>query len=142
LEYLTDEDIKIAEANGIPERNLKYRVYWLGWPKKRAMTQPCITPKKLWPQWKEECEKIGISYSTFYRRMKEMGMTPEQAATTPHMDSHTLRRSKYIVTKEAIERAAQYGVSLQTLRYRVYRYHWELERAITTPPNPKYRRKS
>jgi hypothetical protein len=138
LEYLTDKDIEVAAANGIPEKNLKYRVYWLGWSKKRAMTQPCKTPEKLWPKYKKQCEETGICSSTFFRRIKVMGMSPEMAATYPKNEHN---KKNCIVSKEVQERAAKYGVNRSTLMARVHNYGWPLEKAITTPPLKQYRRK-
>lgn len=84
----TDEDIKIAESNGINERNLRQRVQEYGWDVQKAITEPIAKRGRYkrsssYGQWKDICEKNGISYDTFNTRVVRYGWSESQAANTP-----------------------------------------------------------
>jgi AraC-like DNA-binding protein len=140
MEYLTPEDFEIAAKNGIPEVRVKNRFYYLYWSKERSITQPCKSPKGLWPKYKDICAETGISESQFYKRMREYGMTPDEAATTKHMERGTIKKVKIKVTKEVQEIALQNGISIPTLKYRVNYLKWAVERASTEPIHERKRR--
>lgn len=139
--YLTQEDFETAKANGISYMTAYNRFYSYGWDAERAVTEPTHTyaKQKLWPRFKDLATEHGICQQTFYNRMRYRGMTPKKAATTP------LEKPKYtgkrILNDELIQRAADNGISLNTLKRRVYTYYWDAERAVTTPINIQRRRK-
>lgn len=140
-EYLSPDDYKIAEANGIPEHRAKVRFYELGWSKHRAITQECKRPKGLWPKWKDKCAENGISQTTFFNRIKQYGVTPEKAATTPPLQKWGWTKKVHVLTPELRETAAKNGISKGALNYRVYGLKWPVERAITEPINASKRKK-
>lgn len=79
--YLTPEDYKIAESNGIPKKLAYQRFYLEDWSAERAITQP---RQRNISKWVEIAKRNGISKSTFYHRVsKRMGWSPYKAATTP-----------------------------------------------------------
>lgn len=78
-----EEDYKIAARNGISKANVNQRVYGYHWSVERAITEPLQNKKG-----KESnrslvfiAEQNGISASTYYRRIREEGMTEIEAAT-------------------------------------------------------------
>ena len=78
--YITPEDYKKAEKNGISKRLLEGRVYISGWNVDRAINEP----KRQWidrKKWLEVAKQNGIKTETFYRRVNEYGMSPEEAST-------------------------------------------------------------
>lgn len=133
-EYLTPEDFATAKANGISYNNAYHRYYVYGWDKQKAITVPVKKRKEgLWPKYKELAEQHGIKWYTFYDRIRDLGMTPEEAATTPMPPRTIYRRPNAKVNGEVIAIAAKNGISERTLKQRVYFYKWEVERAMTTP---------
>lgn len=136
--YLSPEDIAIAEKNGISYAAVQQRFYRYGWSKERAMTQPM--GRRLWNQYKDECLKLGISCNYFFKRIRN-GMTPEEAANRPKLSPG----SKYKnlnpkITKEIIQEAEANGIAYPTLANRVYKHKWTIEKAKTTPVDVKRRR--
>lgn len=80
--YLTDEHLEIAEANGIPKQNARYRVNIQGWSVRRAITRPVGKRRKL-KKWAKIAEEKGICYSTFATRSLKPDWDLERAATEP-----------------------------------------------------------
>ncbi|PFS53508.1 hypothetical protein COK41_29010 [Bacillus cereus] len=79
----TEEDYKVAARNGISKANVNQRVFTYDWSVERAITDPLQNKKG-----KESnrplvfiAEQNGISASTYYRRIREDGMTEIEAAT-------------------------------------------------------------
>lgn len=81
-DYLTEQDYKVAQANGISPRNAYQRVHYYQWDTQRAITEPLREYIGTWQEWKETCAKNGISNPCFNARLKK-GMLPEEAATLP-----------------------------------------------------------
>ncbi|OOZ79424.1 hypothetical protein BHL35_15745 [Bacillus cereus] len=138
--YITPEDFKRAEGNGISNDTLRQRVYSYGWPKEKAITKP-VSYGTGWKDYKDIAEEYGICYRTFVDRRKR-GMDPYEAATKPVMkksDSIRLvvRASKTdtVFIDEQVRRAKQNGVSREILWDRVKRrrQNWDIEVAINTP---------
>ncbi|PEB52475.1 hypothetical protein COO03_11880 [Bacillus sp. AFS098217] len=137
--YLTPEDFERAASNGISEGTLKQRVYGYRWKKERAITEPVReTNETGWKEYKEIAAAHGISART-YRKRREKGMTPSEAATTPLMsiqESQKLalqvRKENRPFTEEEIKTAESNGVNYHALLARKSR-HWDIETAINTP---------
>lgn len=140
--YLTDEDFKTAEANGISYENAYARFYNYGWVKKDAITKPVLR-RDLWINHKEECEKNGINRSTFLSRVRK-GLPPEKAASLPVASfGQKLEPEKHPtkISKEMKELATKNGISYNTFSIRVYKYKWDVLKAATTPIKTQFRRR-
>lgn len=122
MEYLTPEDIAIAEKNGISERLAKQRFYQRMWSRERSITEPIRTD--LWRTCKDTCEKNGISNDVFRKRVNR-GMSPELAATTPVHQP--------VVTSELISLARSNGIGVNTLKARIRIQKWKPQEAATVP---------
>ncbi|MCW6075494.1 hypothetical protein LAV44_09155 [Clostridium sporogenes] len=135
--YITPEEYKIAENNGISKANVEQRIRAYGWSKKDALEIPVkkrgIIPKK----YKEMCKKNNIPIGTFYNRLYGLKWSMEKAATEEIMDMETKaqnfvnRLRKYPL--EWIEKAKKNGISEYNFRRRVREYNWSYEKAATTP---------
>ncbi|MDA1541906.1 hypothetical protein ACTFOJ_26045 [Bacillus cereus group sp. MYBK77-1] len=79
----TEKDYEIAARNGISKANVNQRVYGYHWSVERAITEPLQNKKGKENNRHLVCiaEKNGISASTYYRRIREEGMTEIEAAT-------------------------------------------------------------
>lgn len=132
MNYLTDEQVATAKANGVSYKNLYNRFYVMGWDAERAITEP-VGKEFVWTKHKEKCQKNGINSNTFYSRIYN-GMTPEEAANTPLITPDKRRKvTKRKFTDEIIKKAAENGVGYATLVTRVTSHHWSIEKAINTP---------
>jgi hypothetical protein len=127
--YLTPDDIEIALRNGISEERVKARFYRSGWSVKRATTEPVRVSKNGWAKYKDVSV---VSVNTFYQRIQR-GMSPEDAALIPTTPRGGRVGNKFKVTQEDVAEAAKNGISENTLRYRVSKYKWSVERARTEP---------
>jgi hypothetical protein len=78
----------------------------------------------------EEMQKHELNIKTVRSRMRD-GWTIWEAVTTP------VKRSKQLVTKEQREIALKNGIPPSCLNNRVYKMGWNVEQAITVPPNPQ-----
>lgn len=135
-EYLMDADFERAEKNGIPAELVKQRFYGRHWSKSRSITQPYKPITNIWGKFKDASL---VCQNTFHQRIRN-GMTPEDAAFTPSaQQGGKLKPLK--VTKEDIAEAERNGISENTLRYRVSRYKWSVDRAKTEPVKTQFRRK-
>jgi hypothetical protein len=134
MEYLTDEDYKIAESNGISKK-LAYIRFYRGWSKQKAITKKVNEKQDLWLKYRDVCV---VSYATFYLRIQN-GMSPELAAKTPAMRRVVSESTK--LTPEVIKTAEQNGISYNALAARVYQYKWSVLKAMTEPINQKCRKK-
>jgi hypothetical protein len=135
---LTKSDYIIADLNGIPKKTVQTRVYTNGWDVDRAITQPVQQQTGIWTAWKD---KMIVSRSVFYKRLKE-GMSPEDAAMTPPTPYHERNQRKALLGHKEFERAAENGIAKITVKNRVYVLNWSVEKAVTTPVNVKQRRKN
>jgi hypothetical protein len=134
--YLTQEDYVKAKANGISYENAYARFYNYGWSVEDTINKPLHRPS-LWSQYKELADEHGIKQGTFYDRVAK-GIKPEEAATLPNL---RIVNVAIKVTPEIVAIAAANGISKGTLKYRVHKYRWPIERAMTEPINAQYRRK-
>lgn len=141
LDRLTEEDYQIAEKNGIHRKLAKYRYEQGGMDRLRAVTQPVRELRNDWPKWKEVAEKNGVSMHLFYKRTgKDVGWTPERAATTPKFQPGQYYNTEKVIPEELVKRAAKNGISKGTLYQRLKRYEWDEERAVTEKPGSRRRR--
>lgn len=141
--YLTEEDIQIAESNGISERLARYRLEQMAWEKERAITQPVRTWNGEWAKWQDVAKEHGVKQSTFYARLNIQKWTPEQAATTPPAKpGDKIMRKKRKIPEEVIAKAELNGINKNTLYSRILQYNFDYERAATEPVTKGRRRKS
>lgn len=136
MDYLSEEDFKVAASNGISRQRTYQRFYENGWSRERAITEK--VNEGLLKKWKPIYEANDISQPTFYKRMAS-GMTAEEAATTPKKKRG---RSVTKITEEQYKIAEANGLSRVNVRGRVYSNKWEVERAITQPLNEQFKRKA
>ena len=94
--YITPEDFKVAEANGLDRQLVHSRVYHRGWSVQRAITQPVKEkrPKRDWKYLHKRLEENGIPLSTFYTRVNQLGMTSEKASSMPVKDMYNSWRRR------------------------------------------------
>lgn len=135
MRYLTDEDYRIAEENGISRRRAYLR-YYGGWSIHRSITEPVGSSRRSkYHDYKEICEKHGVSYQMFIGRIRK-GMKPEEAA----ISKVTKGRHNTLVPAEIYQLARENGINKSTVKTRI-RYGWDHTLAATEPPNPKGVRK-
>ena len=141
--YITEEEYKIAEGNGIDKRTLEDRIRRQSWDKKRAISQPKRARGK-YTKWYKIAESNGISRGTFIARVNESGWSCERAATEPikSVEEKVIimadSRRKY--TNEVYETLKLNGISRSTFTGRIHR-GWSIERAMTEEVNIKHRYK-
>jgi hypothetical protein len=80
-----------------------------------------ITPEEI-----EIAAQHGISATTFYNRVRQLGWPKEKAMTTPPR-KRTFHSAKWINTAE------KNGICYGTYKYRVNQLGWSPERAATQP---------
>lgn len=121
--YLTEDDYKAAQENGIGRTTAYRRFYEYGWSRDRTIQEP-INPKQKYDydKWKDHCEKYGVSIDTFRYRVKN-GWTKRKAATTPPMTSKD--RVQHVATfnrkypKSITDLAKKNGIKMGTFYNRV-----------------------
>lgn len=130
--YITDEQYKIAESNGICKCTLKGRVE-RGWDMEKAITLPPGSTRKR----RKWCDKIleiaksnGIGVSSLDYRTRVNKLSPYKAATTPLNPN---KKPPSYETPEVIKICAANGISKTTFRTRVRVLGWSVERAMTQP---------
>ena len=79
--YITDEDYKRAEDNGVCRHTLYGRVKKSGWDKEKAITTKPFE-SELTP-WIEKAKENGINSATFRTRVQKLKWDVEKASTTP-----------------------------------------------------------
>ncbi|MDA8228741.1 MAG: hypothetical protein M0T74_13790 [Desulfitobacterium hafniense] len=131
--YITPEDYRIAEQNGISPKVLETRIRRFGWHKERAITQP-VQKFKNHKEWAKIAEQNGIPYHTFYQRLR-LGWTNEQSATTPKISPLNSPRRYRRYPVEYSDRAKELGI----YRLFLHRMHcgWDLTKACSTPAMTK-----
>ena len=126
MKYLTDEDYKIAESNGINRDAAYKRFYNIGWSKEKAITIPLGATKK--PPFTEEEYRIarnnGIKQSTVSNRYYALGWDKEKCITEP---IKTIREEDLLVHV-----AMRNGIKSATYYSRL-KNGWGKEEAATTP---------
>lgn len=80
--YVTEEQYKIAEHNGISRNNVYQRIYCYDYDVERAITEPLRKPSTRWQKWKEVAQAHGITNEAFNSRIAR-GLSEEEAATRP-----------------------------------------------------------
>lgn len=94
--FLTEEDYKLAHSHGISRELADKQYYEYGWIKEKALTthiteKVICSTKGYWKQYQSICDKNGITYKTFSKRV-ERRMKPEMASTLP-LDTKYHKRS-------------------------------------------------
>ncbi len=121
--YITPEDYKEAESNGIDKTLLEQRVRIYGWDIERAIKtknkRHLLSDEAL-----RKASELGIDRSTVFARMR-LGWSEEKAISTPL--GNTRRK---VFPKWVYETADKYGISYSTVYNRVHR-GWGLVRACT-----------
>lgn len=130
--YLTPEDFKVAEQNGISYQTAHRRFYSYGWSAKRAITQPVQKNVRRYDGWKDWKDKALVSKSTFCTRVRN-GWGERKAAMTPPMSFSDAAKKKSKYTERHKQIAESNGVSMPVVRYRVTQLGWSVHKAITTP---------
>lgn len=122
--YITEEDYKKAEKNGV-SRTLLYQRTWHGWSKRRAINTPPI-PKLLNKEHFKKAEEIGVSRLTLQNRVYKLGWDIEKACSTPVIQKDTTYT----------EIAKKNNINLSTYRSRVAQ-GWSKELACTVKTNTR-----
>lgn len=137
--YITPEEYKIAESNGINRYTLEKRIRYYGWDKERAINAPKKKRTVYSDDLKRLVAKNGIKFATFLNRVNYLGWSVERAATEPIMDISEHCRNvgeasrKYPLKYARL--AERNGISQSTFRARVGRLKWSIEKAATSPIN-------
>lgn len=134
--YITPEEYKIAEQNGITHARLEVRVRSFAWPKKKAISTPPAKKKKLGNDWVKLAKENGICYSTFKYRANELGWDKKRAATQPLQDRKLQAKRAYEKSrkypKELRDLALKNGINERTFERRV-QAGWDIKIAATRP---------
>jgi hypothetical protein len=133
MEYLTPDDFKKAEQNGIPEERVKQRFYSQHWSKERAITQPYKPLENKWDKYKDRCV---VKRNTFYQRVGA-GWTEEEAASTPPLPNGVTYNSQRMIPEDIKDLAEKNGIKYGTLYHRIHTYKWSPEDAATIPVGTK-----
>ena len=122
--YITPEDFKIAEENGIPEYVVTTRVRKLGWDVDKAITKPVRAKRKFTEEQIKTMEENGVDRNTVSCRLK-WGWTLEEALTKPKK-----RGRQYVYPEWVYKEANKNGISYSALGNRI-RSGMSLEEACT-----------
>ena len=122
--YITPEDFKIAEENGIPEYVVTTRVRKLGWDVDKAITKPVRAKRKFTKEEIKTMEENGVDRNTASCRLK-WGWTLEEALTKPKK-----RGRQYVYPEWVYKEADKNGISYSALGNRIRR-GMSLEEACT-----------
>ena len=122
--YITPEDNKIAEENGIPEYVVTTRVRKLGWDVDKAITKPVRAKRKFTEEQIKTMEENGVDRNTVSCRLK-WGWTLEEALTKPKK-----RGRQYVYPEWIYKEANKNGISYSALGNRI-RSGMSLEEACT-----------
>jgi len=134
--YISPEDYKTAEQNGISPGTLEQRIRGLAWDMKTATTKPPRQQIPILKEWRERAEKNGICYETLRKRINKWEWEVERAITQPLIDRRknlseiAKGRRKYPI--ETLEKAEKNGIAYATFRQRLYN-GWSIEDASTIP---------
>lgn len=146
---------KQAQKNGVTRKIFRERVK-LGWDFKRAAT---TVPRKRVPrsdaEWLELAKRNGIPSITYRARVDRNFWSPEEAATTPVLDTeevikraHEVKAEYTAIQHKRIEEdpnnlfhltpkhyaiAEENGICRDTVRSRVYIGGWTAKEAISIP---------
>lgn len=135
--FITDEEYKIAESNGINKRAVYQRVNY-GWSIQRAITQPLKKLKRHSPEALNRANSVGVSRAAYYNRIS-LGWSIEKASSTPIMTkediykNNSIKNTKYPQYKSLAEKN---GVPYSTFKRRV-KDGWSIKDAYTVKPMSK-----
>lgn len=87
-------------------------------------------------KWRKIAVTNGITKWQYDYRVRQRGMTPEAAATTPEEQIESTSRRGQVFPKKQREIAKRNGISVANV-YNRLRNGWDLERAITEPLKQK-----
>ena len=94
--YITPEDFKIAEENGISKEVVITRVRKLGWDVDKAITKPVRAKRKFTKEEIKTMEENGVDRNTVACRLK-WGWTLEESLTRPKKEvDNTYIQNGYI----------------------------------------------
>lgn len=131
--YITHEEYKTAEDNGIDKRTLEDRIRRQSWDKKRAISQPKRARGK-YTKWYKIAESNGISRGTFIARVNIGGWDCERAATEPlktiEEKAIIMANSRKVYVDEVYATLEANGICRSTFEARLRR-GWQIERAMT-----------
>ena len=122
--YITPEDFKIAEENGISKDTLLSRVRKLGWDVDKAITTPVRAKRKFTKEEIKTMEENGVDRNTVACRLK-WGWTLEETLTKPKKGGR-----QYVYPKWVYKEADKNGISYSALGNRIRR-GMSLEEACT-----------
>ena len=122
--YITPEDFKIAEENGISKDTLIMRVRKLGWDVDKAITKPVRIKRKFTEEEIKTMKENGIDRNTVSCRL-QWGWTLEDAITKPKK-----RGRQSIYPEWVYKEANKNGISYSALGNRI-RSGMSLEEACT-----------
>ena len=122
--YITQEDFKIAEENGIPEYVVTTRVRKLGWDIDRAITKPVRSKRKFTEEEIRAMEENEIDRDVAAGRMY-WGWTLEEAITKPKKGGR-----QHVYPEWVYKEADKNGISYSALGNRI-RSGMSLEEACT-----------
>ncbi|MDV6040413.1 nucleoside permease [Bacillus sp. SM-B1] len=129
--WISEENLQKALNNGISYHTLYDRIR-SGWTIKEAITTPPVRGGIFTKEEREISESNGISYKTAYARIVAMGMSVEEAITTP-LRPHRGRNCKHGQWKET---ALENGIPERTF-YNRLRLGWTYQNAATKPVRRK-----
>ncbi|MEK4640376.1 nucleoside permease [Bacillus sp. FSL W8-0519] len=129
--WISEENLQKALNNGISYHTLYDRIR-SGWTIKEAITTPPVRGGIFTKEEREISESNGISYKTAYARIVDMGMSVEEAITTP-LKPHRGRIRKHGKWKET---ALENGIPERTF-YNRLRLGWTYQDAATKPVRRK-----
>jgi len=134
--YITPEEYKQAEKNGVDPHNLERRIRLLGWNKEKAINTPLEnhTDRRKWAQ---VAKKNGIGYRTFMSRITLYGYSEEEAETKPLQNRKKIAlkntENNRVFPKKYLLLAEENGISYHTFYSRIKKYKWSFEKAATHP---------
>ena len=122
--YITPEDFKIAEENGISKGTLIMRVRRQGWDVDKAITKPVRVKRKFTEEEIKTMEENGIDRDVAAGR-RYWGWNLEEAITKPKKKGR-----QYVYPKWVYKEADKNGISYSALGNRIRR-GMSLEEACT-----------
>ena len=122
--YITPEDYKIAEENGISKDTLLSRVRKLGWDVDKAITKPVRAKRKFTEEEIKAMEENGIDRNVAAGR-RYWGWTLEEAITKSKKKGR-----QYVYPEWVYKEANKNGISYSALGNRIRR-GMSLEEACT-----------
>ena len=122
--YITPEDYKIAEENGISKDTLLCRVRKLGWDVDKAITKPVRAKRKFTEEEIKTIEENGLDRNIVANRLGS-GWSLEQALTRPKKGGR-----QYVYPEWVYKEADKNGISYSALGSRIRR-GMSLEEACT-----------